>query len=25
LNAWLDKFQKEKEYQKIYKKYYDKE
>ena len=25
LNTWLDKFQKEKEYQKIYKKYYDKE
>ena len=25
LNAWLDKFQKENEYQKIYKKYYDKE
>lgn len=25
LNVWLDKFQKEKEYQKIYKKYYDKE
>ena len=24
LNAWLDKFQKEEEYQKIYKKYYDK-
>ena len=25
LNTWLDKFQKEEEYQKIYKKYYDKE
>ena len=24
LNAWLDRFQKEEEYQKIYKKYYDK-
>jgi len=25
LNTWLDKFQKEERYQKIYKKYYDKE